>query len=143
MPYRGVMWQNVNKSLESAEISEKDAGAAQLARRYAELIDAAQPTAALAKSIAAVQRGLDALAEAEISAGDCQAQFDKVKAELAAHSAASDLGPKLLAALTALGLTPAGRTAKGVITNVPEPVVESELQRLRRERAERARERNA
>ncbi|KXK61959.1 hypothetical protein AWW66_10995 [Micromonospora rosaria] len=47
----------------------------------------------------------------------------------------ADLGPKLLAALTALGLTPAGRGAKG---GAPGGVVAGKLDELRARREQRA-----
>lgn len=48
----------------------------------------------------------------------------------------ADLGPKLLAALTALGLTPAGRGVKGGTTGGP---VAGKLDELRARREERSR----
>jgi hypothetical protein len=53
-----------------------------------------------------------------------------------APDALADVGPKLLAALTALGMTPAGRGVKGGNGNAA-PVA-SELDELRARRAKRA-----
>ena len=47
--------------------------------------------------------------------GETERSMRKIADALGRHSVMSDLGPKLLAALTALGLTPAGRGAKGGI----------------------------
>lgn len=146
MTYRGPMARSVASSLASVTINKEDEGAAALARRYAALIDDAQPSAIYARHLDAVRRALDTLTAAGLVVGvDYQKHFDKITEALAAHSAASDLGPKLLAALTALGLTVAGRPAKGGVPNdagTP-PAPESELDKLRRERAERAGKRNA
>jgi hypothetical protein len=72
----GPMTRAVADSLKAASIADRDRAGVQLARRYAQLLDAA--------------RG------------------DEGEADLY-----NDLGPKLLATLTALGLTPAGRGLKG------------------------------
>jgi len=66
----------MSKALKAANVANRDAAAVQLARRYAQLLDAA--------------RGDD----------DEDEVYEK-------------LGPKLLAVLTSLGLTLAGRSTKG------------------------------
>lgn len=142
------MARAVGSALAAVTLGKEDEGAAALARRYAALMDDAQPSAVYARYIVAVQRALDTLAAMETPVGiDYQKNFDKITEALSAHSVASDLGPKLLAALASLGLTVASRGAvvKGGASNgtpvAPKP--ESELDRVRRERAERAREHNA
>jgi hypothetical protein len=67
----------------------------------------------------------------------------KVRAALSAHTVASDLGPKYLAALAALGLTPA---ARGVQAAAPAPAekekppeVKGTRDELKQRRADRAR----
>lgn len=95
----GPIGRALADSLKNADIPARDAAGVALARRYAQLLDAA--------------RGRDD--EPEV--------FDR-------------LGPKFLAALTALGLTLAGRGAKGGVTaggGTPGADVLDEL-RARRER---------
>lgn len=148
MTYRGPMARSVGSSLASVTVAKSDEGAAALARRYAALIDDAQPSAIYARHLVALRQALDVLIDIDpTTAKEYNRLFDKIAEALAAHSVMSDLGPKLLAALAALGLTAASRGAvvKGGASNgtpaTPKP--ESELDRVRRERAERAREHNA
>jgi hypothetical protein len=107
----------VLRSLSKVSASEHDAGAVSIAREYARLIDeAASP--ALSKALRLVSEHIE---EALLSFGpreqtkrqQLEDAMARVSATLAEHSVASDLGPKLLATLTALGLTPAGRAEKG------------------------------
>ena len=81
-----------------------------LARRYAALMDAAAVPASYAAAFARLERVAVGVAE--------QNALTKVRAALSAQSAASDLGPKLLAVLVQLGLTPA---ARGVKAGAPLP----------------------
>jgi hypothetical protein len=85
-------------------IDERDRAAADLAVHYATLIDAAAPA------------GRYATALRWLANADCESDADlrakeTIRMALARHSVASDLGPKLLAALTELGLTPRARAA--------------------------------
>ena len=107
MPSRGPMSRAVADAVKSAQIPPTDSGAVALAKRYAVLIDEAAPTARYAELLRALGAGL--------APDDDRAQdaFRKVADALGQHSVASDLGPKLLAALTALGLTATGRGVKG------------------------------
>ena len=139
----GSMAGAVEAALTAAKIRDEDKATAELARHYAALIDNATPASKYRTPLRDLRRGLDMLERvgeplAAAQAGDA---LERVTEALGAHSVASDLGPKLLAALTALGLTSAA--VKGVTTNGaaparPEPErEESEFERLRRERAER------
>lgn len=134
MEYMGPIAQAVAHSLGSAKLRPEDAGAAALARQYAALIDAAQPSAIYARHLAALKRALDALADMDVE-GDYLGHFDKITAALSAHSVASDLGPKLLAVLASLGLTVAGRGSKGGDQNAS--VGDSPLDELRARRTTR------
>jgi len=140
MTYRGPMGRAVGASLNAGKIGRRDEAAAALARRYAALIDAAVPSARYAEHIAAVRAALDTLNAAGLIVGvDYDKHWQKITEALAAHSVASDLGPKLLAALTSLGLTLAGRGAKGGTNDAPSaPVEQSTTDRLREQRAKRA-----
>lgn len=103
----GPMAAAVDASLATAPTRPEDAGTVALVRRYAALIDAATPASKYRPLLRSVRAALDP--------GDDAAREAYVKIEdaLGAHSVASDLGPKLLAALTALGMTLAGRGAAG------------------------------
>jgi len=148
---QGPMARAVAAAIDAAKIRPEDRGTAELARRYAALIDQATPASKYRVPLRQLGRALDMLAASEpLAAFEAEQQLVKIVDALAAHSVMSDLGPKLLAALTALGLTPAavagirkGDTPGGTPVAPPEPEPESEFERLRRERAERARQHGA
>jgi hypothetical protein len=102
----------LSESLRALRASPRDKAAVQLARRYAALLDAAAVPSAYRAALAR----LTALATAKADI----AALDKVRDALGAHTVASDLGPKYLAVLAQLGLTPAARSAKAA-ANVAEP----------------------
>lgn len=113
----GSMSAAVSDSLRTLgeEIPEQDRGAAALARKYAALIDESAPSATYAKHLLAIREALDVLRVEGIKVFgyDVDKAYDAIVIALSDHSVASDLGPKLLAALNALGLTPAGRAERG------------------------------
>lgn len=84
----------------------RDAAAERLAVHYAALIDNAAPAAKYRRALATLHA-----AAATSDDPDVADALDVVQIALAEHSVASDLGPKLLAVLGALGLTTAGRGA--------------------------------
>jgi len=90
-------------SLAAAPLTPRDQAAAALVRRYAELIDNAESLAAEANVL---------WGELDPEDADGRRRLAKLEAAVSAHGVTSDLGPKLLAALTALGCTLAGRAAK-------------------------------
>ena len=120
-------------------VDSRDSGAVALARRYAVLIDAAAPTAAYGRHLRALRAGvalLDAATREQV-----EPHLQRIEAALAAHSVASDLGPKLLAALSALRLTPAARiaaaqTRQGAASDGPAPLDQLRARRARRNRAQ-------
>jgi hypothetical protein len=119
----GPMSRAVAEALETAPVLPRDVAAAELARQYAALIDAAAPAAAYVRHLRALNGAL-------IGADDAAKEaYHKIKEALAAHSVASDLGPKLLAVLTSLGMTAAGRSAKGGAPDGPK--VDDQLAALR------------
>jgi hypothetical protein len=128
----GDVSEAVDEALRAAVLADADKGAVALARRYAALIDDAQPSAVYARHLRAVAVALDPEDE---SAAE---HFQKIGEALAAHSVASDLGPKLLAALTALGMTAAGRGVKATVKGVggvsPGVAKRDELLRRREQR---------
>lgn len=100
------MTRAVDAALATITDRPADAAAVALCREYARLIDNAAPASKYRKALSKVA----ALAARFDTDTDTAAALDTVAVALAEHSVASDLGPKLLAALTALGLTAAGRT---------------------------------
>lgn len=114
-------------SLAAAPLTVSDNAAAALVRHYAALMDHA----------VALRDEVD-LAWGSLSVDDIDGRRRLVKLEAAvsAQAVASDLGPKLLAALTALGCTPAGRGVKGQekpVATDPKRVAHDEI-KARRER---------
>lgn len=98
----------VSAAISELTLGKRDAAAAALAKRYAALIDRAEETAA----------ELDALRPDDESTADA---VRRLRARVDSQAVASDLGPKLLAALAALGATPQARAAalKGGVTGGP------------------------
>jgi hypothetical protein len=89
-----------------ATADPRDAAAEHLAKHYADLIDQAAPAAKYRKWLATLSQ-----AAAHTDDPDAEEAFEQIATALAEHTVASDLGPKLLAVLTSLGLTTAGRGA--------------------------------
>jgi hypothetical protein len=110
--YRGPLTRALGSALAAAAPVPEDAAAVALARRYATLIDDAAVAAKYRRPLATLRRAV-AHYDREIGDDGAAEALGKVTEALAAHSVASDLGPKLLAALAALGMTTAGRGAKG------------------------------
>jgi len=96
----------VDTALTAEPAAARDAATAELARTYASLIDHAAPAAKYTKALAWLDR-LPTDDEDE----DAARHADTIRVALAEHTVASDLGPKLLAALDALLLTPRARVA--------------------------------
>jgi hypothetical protein len=121
----------------------QDEGARALTLRYAELLDEAAPDKKYVKAL----RVLDGVVKEQLgfARGPVQEReiseaWDTVRSALAQHSVASDLGPKLLAAMTSIGCTLAGRKeAKGDAPAGKLVALENPLHKARREAAERAR----
>lgn len=89
-------------------VADPHAPAAALALAYAESIDeATHVPLGLAAALRYVEAAVATAAKADpIAYAGAQAAFDKVAAALSAVAVTSDLGPKLLATLDALLLTP-------------------------------------
>ena len=122
------MLGQLNEGLGAVELEVKDRPTAALARYYAELLDNAAPAAKYEKALSWLAGG----ASQEDPKADDYTRV--ITTALNEHSTASDLGPKLLAALTALGMTPA---AAGVAIPKPGAVPQSPLDELRQKRADR------
>jgi hypothetical protein len=86
-------------------IAEQDRAAVQLARKYAALLDQATPASKY-------RAPLDKLASAVRRNPEAADALERIRDALGAHSVLSDLGPKYLAVLAQLGLTPAARGVK-------------------------------
>jgi hypothetical protein len=94
----------VDTALAAEPAGQRDVATAELARTYATLIDQAAPAAKYTKALDWLTR-----AAADDEDDDAGRHIDTIRVALAAHSVASDLGPKLLAALEALLLSPRAR----------------------------------
>ena len=90
---------SVEEALKYATLQPEDAAVADLARSYARTIDNA---AAIAERAAKIPFDPDTAEEVA-----------KLRARVSAHATMADLGPKLLAALESLGVTPKARAAAG------------------------------
>lgn len=125
MTKSGPLGLALARSLRDAQLLPRDAAGVQLVKRYAKLIDDAQ---ALADEAGLIEPETESQAR----------RLAALKAKVDAQTVASDLGPKLLAALTALGMTLAGRAAKpstGGAQRVPAPA--SKLDELKARRSRR------
>jgi hypothetical protein len=112
------MLGEVEQALSAVKIDPQDVGTAEIARHYARLIDEAAPAGRYSEALAWLD-GCDTNQRTE--------KFPQIiRDALAEHSVASDLGPKLLAALTSLGMTPAARKdvkgGGGDVGSLPSPL---------------------
>lgn len=89
----------VTETIEKLTLAPEDVAVAALAVQYARTLDRCEAIAADARKMPFDPDSVEAL--------------DQLKKRVAAVTATSDLGPKLLAALDALGATPKARAAKG------------------------------
>lgn len=89
----------VEATLAELSLAPEDAALARLAEGYARTIDQAAAIAAAAQRIPYDE--------------DTAEQVKKLAARVGAHVTMADLGPKLLAALDALGATPKARAVGG------------------------------
>lgn len=128
---QGEQGSALDQALTGAKVQPEDASAVRLARQYAYLIDRAAPAAKYAKALEWL---------GDVADGDEGAKHaETIRTALSEHTVASDLGPKLLAALTALGMTPAARAAlAGKINPAPGGTARSPLDELRAKRAAKA-----
>jgi len=110
---RNAVLPELERSLADAKLGALDAGAQALATRYAQLLDDAVAADKYTKSLRVLSEAVRDHAGQLMPPQERELlqAWDQVSSALAEHSVASDLGPKLLAAMTALGLTPAGRGA--------------------------------
>lgn len=95
----GGLAEKVRETVEKLQLQPEDVAVAALAVEYAVTIDNA---AELAR-----------VAEALPFDPDTAAQVARLKTRVEAHAVMADVGPKLLAALDALGATPKARAAAG------------------------------
>lgn len=138
MTERGDQRKALERALKSVEVADLDAAGVGLARRYADLIDNASPAAKYRKALAILGKAIPLSVADDVDAEDLYRAWDVVTDALAQHSVASDLGPKYLATLTSLGLTPAGRGEKGKTRN-DRTGDQAKLDELRQRRVDRAR----
>lgn len=96
------------EALRAATVDPRDGATVALAKRLATLLDEVAPLSTYTEPLGHLERLVQAGGDAEQ-----ERAFRRVRDALGEHSVASDLGPKYLATLTALGLTPAARGVKG------------------------------
>ncbi len=113
----------LTRSLRDAQFLTRDGATVALARRYAALIEEAEQVAQELDAVRPEDEGTAAVVA-------------RLKAKVDAQQVAADLGPKLLAALAALGMSPQSRaaTTKGGVPGAGNPAGDA-LARLRAERA--------
>lgn len=131
----GPQTKALRASLRSLGAVGRDEAAAQLAKRYAALLDASAVPASY-------RRALDRLAKLCTDPFDVQA-LARVAEALSAHTIASDLGPKYLACLAQLGLTPAARGTRAALPVAPEPAPEPDATPAPEGKADELRQRRA
>lgn len=100
----GPISEACETSLAAADLSERDGAAAALARRYSALMDRAEALSEMA---------IGELIDLDPDDTHSHKLLAKLEQAVSSQSVASDLGPKLLAVLTSLGCTLAGRGVKG------------------------------
>lgn len=131
MAIQGPQERALARALKTAPVKPEDAATAALARRYARLLDEAAPAARYVKAV-----GWLARLRLDDDDDEGARHVETIRTALAEHSVASDLGPKLLAALGALGMSPAGRAA--VTGKGAQPAPEKSKSALQRQRDELA-----
>lgn len=119
----------LDAALESAPPADQDTATVALAKRYAlELDDAAVISTRMTKA-------LRRLHKAEDVDDDLFEQFEALAARIEETHVAALIGPKLLAALEQLNMTPASR--KAVVGGAEPPAGKSTLDELRERRESR------
>lgn len=128
----GPQSREFDAALTGLTIESRDRAAVQLAREYARLIDEATPASKYREPLMIITQALPRDPQLELA-------LRKIVDALGEHSVMSDLGPKLLAVLTSLGMTPAGRKAKIADDGVQRPKGPADELREKREQRERQR----
>jgi hypothetical protein len=119
LPESGLEKQQIKPWLvealaDAAQIRVMDRATRALAIRYAELLDDAAVAEKYHRAVRMVGDAVTIQSEhmGETAANQLLTAWTRIESALAEHTVASDLGPKLLAALTALSMTPAARAPK-------------------------------
>src|SRR5688572_18834152 len=102
MTARGPLRRKFEAAYRAGEKHPRDAGTVELARQYADQLDAAADLHRIAADLVEGWDREDPMGKAHVS---------KLANALSARQALADLGPKYLATLAALNLTSAARTA--------------------------------
>lgn len=96
-------------ALKDLTISKRDGAAVELAKRYAQLLDAPGVPAKYRDPLAHLAAAVKYASANGWDGDQAETALEKIQTALSDQTVASDLGPKYLAALTSLGMTPAGR----------------------------------
>lgn len=128
-------------SLKISKVPRESAAIVALTRKYARLLDAPAAAAKYRKPLALLETiaayYLDAQRLSPVDRRAVEDAVHTITTALGEHSVASDLGPKLLAALTSLGMTlPA--TGDGTVPSGGGTATD-DLEQLRRQRRDRER----
>lgn len=126
-------------ALADLKVADRDGAAVQLARRYAELLDAPGIPAKYRDPLLHLAAAVKAARISGFDSEHAETALEKIQIALSDQTVASDLGPKYLAALTALGMTPAGRGVKLPTPNDDKPKGKADELSKRREDRERRR----
>lgn len=115
----------IGTALAAATLKPEDGATRALAVQYAVLIDEAAPAGKYGKALAWLA------GEIEVEADQRDRCVEIIRIALAEHTVASDLGPKLLAALEALGMSPRARAAQQKGTKTGDRRTPTRLDELR------------
>jgi hypothetical protein len=99
-----MLVQVIRESLDQTPLNPQDAAISAVAMEYARLIDEAVPAGKYGQA-------LTWLAQQDFEDKDADKHIRTISLALAQHSVASDFGPKLLATLEALLMSPRARAA--------------------------------
>lgn len=127
-----MLVQIVTAAAAAQRLEDRDGAALALALTYASLVDNAAPAARYEAALAWLGNGCDQ------EDSDAAKHTRTISTALAAHTVASDLGPKLLAALESLQMTPRARLAAQKASTGDKPSVNpiDQLADRRRNRAQ-------
>ncbi len=135
---------SLTSALAGAKLTPADQATRALAIRYAELLDDAAVAEKYARAGKACGDAIQIQSEhlSQTASDQLLNSWTRIESALAEHTVASDLGPKLLAALQQLGMTPAARKdvvsgKAGAAAPAPEQEQPKTALELARERAAR------
>jgi len=137
----GQIADALGESLAKSRIPDGSAATVALLRKYARLLDAAAPNAKYRRAITLLAKVVDhyqmTMRLSPLDERALEDMSNTIIVALGEHSVASDIGPKFLAALGALGLSIPAAASPGAGAGVTSGSADDELARLRQERRDR------